>query len=62
MKKKKKSLFDVESVAIPEYHSRRKSEAEEEEPEQTPHSAKHHLHWKSGSTAMPEVEVEDEPD
>ena len=61
MKKKKKSLFEVESLAFPEYHSRSDSE-EEQKPKESRHGGKHHLHSKNDAVAVPEVEVEDEQD
>lgn len=60
MKKKKKSLFDVESLAFPEVQYHKGADAEEEQPEQAPHKGKHHLRSKKDSVAVPEVEVDED--
>lgn len=59
MKQQKKSLFEVESVAIPEAYLHPRHSEEEQETETVHKAKKHHLHWKS-DTAVPEVEVEDD--
>lgn len=58
-KKQKKSLFEVESVAMPEAYLHPRDSEGEEESKEVRKGGKHHLHWKNGTLAVPEIEVED---